>query len=97
MKQEGWIALRRGQRYVLEGALPPTARFPVTIQVKNHHRLRAKPLVVSAPGSFEIVVDVNLDREGPEWMPLVVSASQAFPNPGTAPIGMILKAVRRVD
>ena len=95
MKADGWLVLRRDQRYVLECALPRQARFPVEVRVSIRNRLVARPLVVCAPGPLEILVDMHLFRPGPEWMPVLVQTFEDSAQ-GSTQADLILKGLRLV-
>jgi len=96
MKREGWLVLRRGQRYVLEAALPPTATFPVRVSANLAGRRDGEPRRIDAPGAFEIPVDLTgIEASAPRWTSVLLRSSARCPGPGGQPVGLVLKAVRR--
>jgi hypothetical protein len=96
MKREGWLVLARGARYVLEAVLPPTARVPLEFRAKDHLRAYSAPLTVTGPGPFELPIDTGAAETGPAWIPVLIQASQDFPDEPDQP-ALVLKALRRVE
>jgi hypothetical protein len=96
MKKGGWIALRRGERYVLEAEVPAGARYPLEFLVQDVDGAHPRPRIVSGPGPFELALDTRAAGPGPQWMPVLVQASQTVPNPDGEPVGMVLRSLRRL-
>lgn len=91
MERSGHLVLPCGASFVLEAELPAAAPFPVEFRVGEPEAL----VVVNGPGPFELPVPAQR-RRASSWAAVRIVADRAVPHPGTAPIGMVLRAVRRV-